>query len=252
MNTLLKMIFWISILTVLLCGCDVREQPKKEPVSEIPAITSVPPVKTEQPEVTIPSKPALSDKQTIASIRGLLGEPDGEMTLGERTILLYSGEALEFTSGKWTNPQPDIQEKIAAKKKPLTKQVAVQAAPAEKKPAVPPPVIVRPFAAPVTENDPSEYSALLIPGKITVIDFYATWCGPCKQLAPILDDIIRKQPNTVLRKVNIGNWGSSIAKKYNITSVPNVRVFDKNGHMVGTPTSRPDQITKNIEEAQTR
>jgi thioredoxin 1 len=103
--------------------------------------------------------------------------------------------------------------------------------------------------APVAAGPSSEYSGLVSPGTITVVDFYATWCGPCKQMAPILDRLVSQQSGVVLRKVDIGDWGSSVAKKYNITSVPNVRVFDKHGKMIGAPTSDPNQVARYIEQA---
>ena len=97
-----------------------------------------------------------------------------------------------------------------------------------------------------------DHSRYLVNGQITVLDFYATWCGPCKQMDPILTKIAGEYRDVALRKVDIGNWGSYVSEKYAVSSVPNVRVFDKKGRLVGPPTSNPDKIVKYIETAQKR
>ncbi|MFA7369688.1 MAG: thioredoxin family protein, partial [Kiritimatiellales bacterium] len=198
--------------------------------------------------------------QPIADIQKLLGEPNGTVTVSNQTVLIYGKETLKFIDGKWVNPRSDIRERIEAYKKAAAKQTMIQKAktktdqlfakppqPAKKadKPVAATPA---PAPAPASSGASSEYSGLVYPGQITVVDFYATWCGPCRQLAPILDGIVRKSGVT-LRKVDIGDWGSSVAKKYNITSVPNVRVFDRQGRMVGSPTCDPNQVAQCIEQA---
>jgi thioredoxin 1 len=223
----------LSVITTLFCGCDVREQQQTSGGAK-------------------PANPQFFHGQTIASVQEILGEPDGVMTSGKRTVLLYSGITLEFTDGKWTNPQPDIRKQIDESKKARAKQAkTAQNQPAKTvvtkiQPAV---AKAQPAAASPVKSAASEYSGLITMGKITVVDFYATWCGSCKQIAPVLDNLVRGQSDVTLRKVDIGNWGSSTAKKYNITSVPNIRVFDKKGRMVGSPTSNPNQVAQNIEQA---
>ena len=54
--------------------------------------------------------------------------------------------------------------------------------------------------------------------------------------------------DVVLRKVNIVNWESPVVTQYGIHSVPNVRVYGKNGKMVGSPSFSLDEITANIEK----
>ena len=208
-----KVIVKLSALAILLCGCD-KHSPQQEPA---------------QPEqvVAIPESPVFFLGQNIDDVQRLLGEPNGTITVSNQTILLYGREELKFLDGRWINPQSDIRERIASGKKNAAK----------------------PAAAPTAASTAGEYSGLVSPGEITVVDFYATWCGPCKQMAPVLDEIIRKNPGVTLRKVDIGAWGSSVAKKYNITSVPNVRVCDKHGKMIGAPTSDPKQVAQYIAQA---
>ncbi len=82
-----------------------------------------------------------------------------------------------------------------------------------------------------------DIKALLVPGKITMIDFYAPWCGPCRVLRPKLEKLARKYKDVYLRKVNIKNWKTPVVKQFKIRSVPNVRIYDREGNMAGEPAS---------------
>ena len=56
-----------------------------------------------------------------------------------------------------------------------------------------------------------------------VVDFFAQWCGPCKQLSPILDELDAEE-NFILLKLDV-DQASDIAGRYNITSLPTLLVF---------------------------
>ncbi|AGR40843.1 thioredoxin [Spiroplasma taiwanense] len=64
----------------------------------------------------------------------------------------------------------------------------------------------------------------------TVVDFYADWCGPCKMLAPIYEQLSNEVTNVNFVKVNTDEQ-QEIAKKYNIMSIPTL-IFFKDGEVV--------------------
>ncbi len=63
--------------------------------------------------------------------------------------------------------------------------------------------------------------------KTTIIDFYADWCGPCKMMSPIIDEIAEENNNIKVGKLNVDEAGD-LAAKYNVMSIPTIIIF-KNG-----------------------
>lgn len=59
----------------------------------------------------------------------------------------------------------------------------------------------------------------------TIIDFYADWCGPCKMMSPIIDEISEDKSLTV-GKVNVDE-NTELAIKYDIMSIPTILIFKK-------------------------
>jgi thiol-disulfide isomerase/thioredoxin len=71
-------------------------------------------------------------------------------------------------------------------------------------------------------------------GSVTVVDFYADWCGPCRQLSPSLEQIARTDPEIALRKIDIVNWRTAVARQFNVHSIPQVNVYNRGGSLIGT------------------
>ena len=75
----------------------------------------------------------------------------------------------------------------------------------------------------------SEFSEEVQEG-VVVVDFFATWCPPCKMLAPVFEEVSTELTKAKFVKVDI-DQSMKIAQKHSITSVPTVMVF-KNGEPV--------------------
>ena len=89
-------------------------------------------------------------------------------------------------------------------------------------------------------------------GNVTVVDFYADWCGPCRQLSPSLEQMARTDPEIALRKVDIVNWNTAVVKQYNIHSIPHVNVYNRGGRLVGTVVGADvDKVKSYIAQAKT-
>ena len=74
----------------------------------------------------------------------------------------------------------------------------------------------------------------LVLGNVTVLDFYADWCGPCRQFSPSLEQMARDDPEIALRKIDIVNWKTAVVQQFNVHSIPQVNVYDRSGRLVCT------------------
>ena len=94
----------------------------------------------------------------------------------------------------------------------------------------------------ITKNN---FEAEVLRSEITVlVDFWATWCGPCRMLAPVISEIAEEYAGTVkVGKVNVDEE-PELAMQFRVDSIPTVMLF-KEGRLVNTTVGfRPkEQIT---------
>ena len=64
-----------------------------------------------------------------------------------------------------------------------------------------------------------------------LLDFYASWCGPCRMVSPIVDEIAREHPEYLVGKINVDEEGE-LAAAFGVISIPTLVVM-KNGQVVG-------------------
>jgi thioredoxin 1 len=95
--------------------------------------------------------------------------------------------------------------------------------------------------------DESNFDREVTKSETTVlVDFWAPWCGPCKMIAPVLDEIAKEKGDAVkIAKVNIDE-NQSLSVKYNVRAIPAL-LFFKNGQLrdqVIGMTSKKDLVTR--------
>ena len=81
-------------------------------------------------------------------------------------------------------------------------------------------------------TDASFADDVLMSDKPVIVDFWAEWCGPCKMVAPILEEIAAENPGIVVAKLNVDE-NPQTAASYGITSIPTMNVY-KGGQIVKT------------------
>lgn len=81
-------------------------------------------------------------------------------------------------------------------------------------------------------NDDNFESEILNSEKTCLVDFFATWCGPCKIMSPVIDEIAAENPDIKVGKVDVDE-AEEIATRFGIMSIPTLMVF-KGGESVKT------------------
>ncbi|MDD3452718.1 MAG: thioredoxin [Bacilli bacterium] len=59
--------------------------------------------------------------------------------------------------------------------------------------------------------------------KTVLVDFYADWCGPCKMLAPVLEDLASDNNDIIIGKLDVDQY-TSLAERFNVYSIPTLMI----------------------------
>ena len=86
---------------------------------------------------------------------------------------------------------------------------------------------------------------LRVPGKYTVLDFYADWCGPCRVVDKQLREILGARKDVAVRKLNVVDFESALARQLGrrLRALPYVVVFDPKGKRTEITGSDPKKLT---------
>lgn len=102
-----------------------------------------------------------------------------------------------------------------------------------------------------------DVKSLIAPGRVTVLDYWAEWCSPCKFQDARLQHLVRANPKVAVRRIDVGKWDNAAARQatadYRLAALPYVRVYDASGKFVGAVTGGSwDKFLQLLEKAQAR
>lgn len=140
--------------------------------------------------------------------------PNAERLAGEQNAEMPNAERLEGEQGVEMTGAVRPDEETAAKEKPTTRVVHITKADFLKK--------VYDF-----EKNPDEWKYL--GSQPAIVDFYADWCGPCRQLSPVLDELAKEYSGKLtIYKVNVDNE-RGLATFFGIRSIPTLLFIPMKG-----------------------
>lgn len=103
---------------------------------------------------------------------------------------------------------------------------------------------------------PIDVKKALAPGKITIVDFWASWCGPCRVLSPKLERLVQGDARLALRTVDVSQWdsplGQQLTNTFRAPALPYVRVYGADGKFLGAVTGNDIEQVRRLVTKGTR
>ena len=208
------------------------------------------------------SKPDTRDAQSLAGlsideVQSALGKPSGKLQTAQGPLWLYAEWRIQFDHQSHVlhveKDQPvrlsKLDPEFVARADALVKGVNARAAADDAARAKAAAFQAAKIRIVSNGGEQVDLPSLMAPGKITIVDFYAEWCGPCRQISPHLEQLAKTDPDVVLLKIDIVNWNTPVTRQFAIQSVPNVRVFGRTGAELGDATPDVGLVMKRVEQA---
>lgn len=115
------------------------------------------------------------------------------------------------------------------------------------------------YARIVNKENPGEeidVKPFLAEGKLTIVDFYSEYCGPCVRIAPLLKKLDEKRDDIVVIKVDINrpgvskiDWGSPAATQYKLRGIPHFKIYGTSGALEDEGDPAYKRVWQFIQEA---
>ena len=95
----------------------------------------------------------------------------------------------------------------------------------------------------------SEFNAIIEKDKLSLVDFFASWCGPCKMIAPYLEKFATTYTDVQIVKVDVddSNFMEAV-KKYKIHAMPTFKFIKKGNLVAEVVGANPDKLEQTIKK----